>query len=528
MSLAWETGTNPSESNVNTEKTATITFDNGDVRAVYIDWDDGASNKKDEANYQWVELTEPKKTITVKHTYTKTGDFNPIIQTINSDGFVSRYYSPAANTEVVPHSINSGIAVARISDLAPTAIMRVENTTMNSGIDNSILETEGPQKVYIAIAPTLTLSELRDVIKQVNVTVEGTIHRNKYDAATGTEAQLALGTDVQHEAITMEVNFASKDNGLVEVGNFSAASENGAWGNISKVTYDSCKGLYTTDFNAADSTYNQNEPFNRLKIFLVVKAADGNYYPITYVTAGSPVKSVDDNTRYSALNMGQSRAAASNVAISNYRYDNGKVWFSPVNQWSLSTNILGTGTQISNSVKPIHYSYLVNPDGLNNIAAQEVFGTSVKWYYHTDNVIQQDSTALDDYGRFFPQYHNVRNSVVAASNSGSLITTNQPEVLLVAPSSDWDAQNPIDSKVDSFTTQMKNNGSSNVFKLANINTQAVTDIKGAHVSADAEQEYIILTFDSKTNKVFFNSFDFNNFCSNLAPCFCLTAPLPAI
>ena len=516
MSLGWYSDTGATSAitttTVNTEIYAKLAFKQPDVRAVYIDWDDGVSNKTAESNYQWVTTTEPISSVVVPHTYNKTGStFNPVVQTINSKGIVSRYYSKdASNTDISPFTQLTSVSGVTVTDSNPTAIMRVENTTMNSGIDNSILETEGPQKVYIAIAPTLTLSELQDVIKQVNVTVEGTIHRNKYDAATGTEAQLALGTDVQHEAITMEVNFASKNNGLVEVGNFSAASENGAWGNISKVTYDSCKGLYTTDFNAADSTYNQNEPFNRLKIFLVVKAADGNYYPITYVTAGSPVKSVDDNTRYGALNMGQSRAAASNVAISNYRYDNGKVWFSPVNQWSLSTNILGTGTQISNSVKPIHYSYLVNPDGLNNIAAQEVFGSSVKWYYHTDNVIQQDSTALDDYGRFFPQYHNVRNSVVAASNSGSLITTNQPEVLLVAPSPAWTTQDPIHSGVDSFTTQMKNNGSSNVFKLADINTQAVTDIKGLHVSADAEQEYIILTFDSKTNKVFFNATNYAN------------------
>ncbi len=515
MALGWYTNSGASSATttakVNQEIYAKISFRSPTVRAVYVDWDDGISNKVTESNFQWATTTEPTDSIVLAHTYNATGTFNPVVQTVNSEGFVSKFYSnEASNDNVAPFAQLTTVSGVTVSDENPTAIMRVENTTMNSGIDNSILETEGPQKVYIAIAPHLTRTELTGTIKQINVTVEGTIHRNKYDAATGTEAQLALGTDVQHESITMEVNFASKDNGLLEVGNFAAANENGAWGKISKVTFDSCKGVYDSSFSNAGDTYTTNEVFNRLKIFLVTKAADGNYYPITYVTAGSPVKSVDDNTRYSALNMGQSRAAASNVAISNYRYDNGKVWFSPVNQWSLSTNILGTGTQINNAVKPIHYSYLVNPDGLNNIAAQEVFGSSVKWYVHSDTNIQQDNTALDDYGRFFPQYHNVRNSVVAASNSGSLITTNQPEVLLVAPSAAWTTQDPIHSGVDSFTTQMKNNGSSNVFKLADINTQAVTDIKGVNVSAGTEQEYILLTFDSKTNKVFFNASNYAN------------------
>ena len=514
MALGWYSDTGATAAitttTVNTEIYAKLDFKHPDVRAVYIDWDDGVSNKTSESNFQWVTTTEPISSVVVPHTYNKTGStFNPVVQTINSKGIVSRYYSnEGSNSNIAPFSQLASVSGVTVTDSNPTAIMRVENTTMNSGIDNSILETEGPQKIYIAIAPHLTRAELTGTIKQINVTVEGTIHRNKYDAATGTEAQLALGTDVQHEAITMDVDFSSKDNGLLEVD--VGVGENGAWGKISKVTFDSCKGVYDSSFANAGDSYATNEIFNRLKIFIVAKAADDNYYPITYVTAGCPVKTVDDNTRYSALNMGQSRAAASNVAISNYRYDNGKVWFSPVNQWSLSTNILGTGTQITNAVKPIHYSYLVNPDGLNNIAAQEVFGSSVKWYVHSDTNIQQDNTALDDYGRFFPQYHNARNSVVAASNSGSLITTNQPEVLLVAPSPAWTSQTPIHSTVDSFTTQMKNNGSSNVFKLADINTQAVTDIKGVNVSAASEQEYILLTFDSKTNKVFFNASNYAN------------------
>ena len=45
MSLVWD-----SAGKVNQERTANLTFKEEDVRAVYIDWDDGESNKKEEAN----------------------------------------------------------------------------------------------------------------------------------------------------------------------------------------------------------------------------------------------------------------------------------------------------------------------------------------------------------------------------------------------------------------------------------------------------------------------------------------------
>ena len=215
MSLTWEDSNDPSTSSVNTEKTATLTFDNGDVRAVYIDWDDGASNKKDEANYQWVQLTEPKKSITVKHTYNKAGDFNPLIQTINSDGFVSRYYSrPASNTDVVPYSSNSGIAVARISDIAPSAIMKVENTSNNSGIDNSIMEVEGPKRLYIAIAPTVSRPELTGTIKQVTLSVEGIAYANTLTTAStdDDEAQFNVSSYAKLKTFEFDINLTTAAN----------------------------------------------------------------------------------------------------------------------------------------------------------------------------------------------------------------------------------------------------------------------------------------------------------------------------
>ena len=58
MSLVWRNaaGVASPTGDVNEELTAKFTFLDDDVRAVYIDWDDGTSNLKTQANYQWVEI----------------------------------------------------------------------------------------------------------------------------------------------------------------------------------------------------------------------------------------------------------------------------------------------------------------------------------------------------------------------------------------------------------------------------------------------------------------------------------------
>jgi hypothetical protein len=516
MTLVWDEAT---AGKVNQERTATLSFKRPDVRAVYIDWDDGESNKKTESNYQWVTSSEPIGSIAVTHTYNKQGDFKPVVQTVNSKGFVSRFYSnESSNSDIVPFSQDTGIAQVRINDDSPTALMRLENTTNVAGIDNSILEIEGPKKLYIAIAPTLTRTELTGTIKQISLEIEAVTNRNKYDARSGVEAQIALGSVAKQETFAFDINLTTAANqyGVYDFHTAMGDQTNLAFSKVLKFKYVSCKATGTTAANAG-TDYTTNEIFNRLKIFLVTKAADGKYYPVSYVSAGSPVKKVEESPYYSVLDMGVSRTAASNATITDYRYDNGKIWFSPVQQWSLSTNILGTGTSNSTSTTlQTHYSYLNNPEGLNNIAANILFGsgasTAYTWYTTgtTSGNLRQDSVALDDYGRLYEQYYCVRDSVMASTTSGSIITTNQPEVFRVYPTPDWTTPEACNqTPVTSFTSEMKNNGSSNVFKLSSVNTTNQADILGAAVMAQSA-EYILLTFDSKTNKIFFNGTNYAN------------------
>ena len=517
MTLVWS-GT----PTVNLEQTATLTFRDNDVRALYVDWDDGVSNKKTDANYQWVELTEPQLSVEVKHTYNKQGTFNPVVQTVNSRGYVSRYYSTDSSTPgVVPWSRDTGIAPITIADAAPTAIMRIENTLVNPGIDNTIFDVEGIKDVYFAVAPTLTQAELQ-TIKQVKIQVEGIIELPKYNITQGGGSYSELGSNRQQKKLdlTVDIDTAGTQKNLYNILSGAAApfvggaTTHGGWSKILKFSYMSPKAyLSGSNQTNAGSDYTRNELYNRLKLFLVVKANNGDYYPISYVTAGMPIKSVEDKNRYSTLEFGQSRAAASNISLSNYRYDNAKMWSSywPVNNWSLSSNILSTPLQ-SGTTYPAYFNYLTPNAGINttgSIVGAKLFEEDATSLWYTDGgSIRNDLIIYDDFGRIYDQYYNARLSVLASSTSGSNINTNQPDVIFCKPTADFTSPRTpqVTIGVD-YTTAMKNNTSGSSFIVSGVNALADggNDMFTTPMGAETEQDYILLGFDSTTNKVFLNT-----------------------
>jgi hypothetical protein len=544
MTLVWDEAVSGL---VNQERTATLTFKDNDVRAVYIDWDDGASNKKDEANYQWVEFSEPKSSTTVTHTYTASGTFFPIVQTVNSNGFVSRYYSAnASEANVTPFTNDSGIGSCRVNDTNPTAIMRVENTTVKTGIDNSILSGLGSREIFFGIAPTITKAEL-NTIGKIIVEVEMIVDVDTFDQ-TNTADNDVNQQETRFSSLTTPVTqtiTVDCSNSGVQAGNFNILNTTqsgvtlssaiyGTVKKILKITYKTPWSVGTSQANAG-RTYTTNDPFNRLKIFLYTKYGYSTYQysPITYVTAGQPIKSVDESDRYIYIDMSQSRTAASNTNITNYRYDIGKIWFNPVDSWDLSTNTLATGTQQSGSIKQVHYSYPQRRYGLNNNTQCRMFygGSSPEtWYISgtTSGNTREDLFAIDDYGRFYDQYHMVRTSVLQNENAAGLtsnITTNQPEVLYVKPAVQWTSPGSITQvNPTSFTDAMKNNsntstssGDTNIMMLSGTNDTVAKDINGMVIDNANKGDYILLLFDEPTNKVFFNCTNYANYLiSNLS------------
>ena len=160
-SLDWFTDSGATQAESTTDvyekRYAKLVFNKTDVRAVYIDWDDGSDNSKENANYQWLQFDYPISSTVVEHTYTKSGTFKPIVQTVNSQGIFSKYFQNAStNSFIGPLESSSRIESIGVTDSTATAVMRLENKQVLSGIDNSLFDEYGAMDIYLTVPPTIS------------------------------------------------------------------------------------------------------------------------------------------------------------------------------------------------------------------------------------------------------------------------------------------------------------------------------------------------------------------------------------
>ena len=522
MALGWYSDSGASSAtstgDVNTEVYAKLSFRNNDIRAVYVDWDDGVSNKKTEANYQWVTSDEPISDVVVSHTYTASGAFNPVVQTVNSAGFVSKYYSKdSSNTDVSPFVQLTTVSGVTISDTKATGIMRVENTTVKSGINNSIFQKEGPKLIYAICAPTLTSTEM-GYAGTIKLELEMEIANSTTHKAALTGGKVSSGFSTVIQKQTVALSTPASKTGLQD---FIGVGES-----VNRVLSVKYLNPKLTGSDATD--YTKNAALNNLKIFIVAIGDDDLIYPITYVTAGSPIKKAEDRDRFITMDFSQSRAAASNVDPNYYFYDNGNGWFS-VDRWTESSSKFTNTTRQTNSTKQVNYTYSPRPDGIGGYANTGAtgkftrpFGTgatdsNAKWIYESAQAERTNQFAVDDFGRFYDTYHLVRNSMEPSSSASNVssISGNKVTIARITPIINFTASaSESGTKFDitgtstvftaDYTTAAFDNVASNSGKvsLSGCNTQVFQD--GASSAADRNaNEYLIALWDAKTNKIFF-------------------------
>ena len=549
MSLRWNGGgaTNVTGA-VYTTCTGNFVFTDDNVRAVYIDWDDGAdpqgarSNKKEYANYQWQQITKPTGTLNVEHTYTATGVYAPVIQVLNSDGIVSAYYgSDATNTDVSPYYDNTTHQTFEAIDGQATGIMNVENKSVLSGIDNSLFYKEGPKDIYLTVAPLLTSAQLTGTVGTIKLEVEAVLAES---IVSTNDVTVQAGATRVLRTLRVEHTINTATDRQVEI-----PITGGRVLEIKKVTYMNPK--YSGSASTRTDNYRANNVYNFLKIFITTKGNDGLYYPVTYVTAGSPIKKADDARRFITMDFSQSRAKASNVLNSAYRYDVGKMWVNPAYKWNAITGstagdyeFFGDNTSGTNSNKQVSYTYSqVRPDGLDGQAfiGTAPTGTSILfnntaqggWYMDGtastsgDFIYRTNQVLINEFGTFQDQYHLVRNSMSpssATTNTGSQISSlvnNKPHVYRITPPSDADwtkvDKDPA-SATASYTEQVFQNTSGTRLLLSGMNDQDYEYFDGTNrwntgvASTEKSFEYILMLWPKKTNKVFFN---ITNYASEL-------------
>lgn len=561
MGLTWYSDSGATSAittgTANTEVYAKISFKKPTVRAVYVDWDDGTSNKKDEANYQWVELTEPRDSVVVSHTYNKTGNtFNPVIQTINSEGIASRYWSNEATSAydgiLAPVSRDNsadGVLGLRVNDNKATANLRVQARNMKSGIDNTIFAAEGPHDIYLTIAPTLTSTQILYAPSPITIEVEAMC---AMPTAGGNEStmpgqqQVGYSTVVKKEQVQLPTATGSM------TGSF-AVDFGGTNTSVTQVLSVKYVNPKITGNNARDFT--RLEALNSLKIFVVAKSrVDSLMRAITYVSAGSPYKSVDDSQRFVTLDFSQSRPSASNISNSYYYYDNGKGFFGvDYDRWGDSVGALDSGkftssTKTTSATKPVYYTYTPRPQGIGEYtngleggAYTLPFGTGsaaartneANWWWSTATSgasnQRTNQFTLDDFGRFNDTMHLVRNSVEPSSGVDftSSLSGNAVTIARITPVIDFNDASSTTTRqkgtkfdamqttagtplsgcyTEGFSTQAFNNNSTNALgavSLSGMNTAKFGNWDTASGVGDRlSNEYFICLWDAKTNEIF--------------------------
>tara|TARA_Y100000593_G_scaffold51160_1_gene96246 strand:- start:19977 stop:23111 length:3135 start_codon:yes stop_codon:yes gene_type:complete len=557
MSLTWhatEANAKASSSAITTSTVydklyARLNFNDNDVRAVYIDWGDGDNRLRDEkANYQWKTFDNPVSGAIIEHTYTATGaDYTPIIQTVNSEGFVSRYHMDGSNPDSLqlqPFTNNSSITGMAVTDGQATGILRVENKQVLSGIDNSIFEQGGPARIALQIPPLCTQDQL-ETIGAVTVEIQASMIIPTFETGTTyakTQHQVLGGSrSIVTWEETLSAATVSGGTGITPI------AVSGQIAEVLKVTWKNPK--YSGSSRKDD--YTVNESYKNFKIFLLAERViyDSSYwYPVAYVTAGSPIKKANNSQSTINLDFSQSRAKASNVSNKLYRYDEGKVWFqnsvNKKNSWNAVTGstggvyeFFGDNTYLSGSSnKTVSYTYSnIRQDGLGGTGSIDSKQTqaysdagTAKWYFETSQKYRINQFLIDSFGRFNDQYRLTRCSVEPDSATNSIdtevssLTDNKPYVFRITPMVNWTGSSAkttsptkiLDSGTNGsyskdYTEAAFQNSSTNVVSLKGMNTSSFEDIDGQTREAN---EYLLLLFPKKTNKIFFNM---NNYANNL-------------
>jgi len=506
MSVTWNTGTE----NVYTEVSGTFTFNDDDVNWLYVDWDDGVDNSIDNAIYEWQAANTASKSMTLTHTYTKHGSFYPVVRTVNSEGFLSKYFYSGGNVTNLPEPNEQiqTITPITITDINPLGDLKVENKQFLSGIDTNIFG-EGPKDVYIQVAPTVasgTSTDLTGKSLKLEVKCVEAVYNNTSYADLGYERNL----------ITVNKTFTLDDrNGIQDAIKLT-----------SKKIIDVLEVKLVTAKLTGNTTDNLVNEFNGLKIFLIAQSTDTNWYPITYITNGDPIKSKSNIKRKVKLDFTQSRTSASNAALSYYSYDNGKVFWEPKEQWQASSStILTNATEIPISFYNSSYTYYARPDGLkgsnylNTVSNSTAFYSGNSWLYDTSGKTDfvRNQFLINEFNQFYDQYHLARMQTTTDTDKTNAMQTFKA-VYRIRPPALSTGNTAFFINETTGTQDLTTNA------YYNTTTYPVSTSKWAAVSFEDSagnprdsSAYFILGLEEKFGKVFFNNSTFAaDFMSNLS------------
>ena len=296
------------------------------VSGFIIDWDDGEDNSPEKANREIIKLESPKYYAVTDHIYTTHGVHYPMVRTISPEGFYSKWYvsHDAVNyiSSIETQTLAGGQnefsivsldlaqgegAQARIPEFAPAnmppiGILKVDRTSIYSGIDNEVIvNTDNEDKGYCII-------EMR----------------------SGANVDFTNGVEVIYRTTSdriLKETLSPKESAETTPAAAIFPADTGTNGFLKEVLSVKIVKLLETTDNTVTSQLMADE-----RIHVLRYNSNGGAVPnhtgndvITSVSLGNPIQTLDRAGFFVTADGSQSQTRASNVSINKYWFEDGKM-----------------------------------------------------------------------------------------------------------------------------------------------------------------------------------------------------------
>ena len=436
----------------------------------YIDWDDGDNNTPEKANYSVKKFELPTQYAIFEHTYTKHGEFFPMIRLTSPEGFKSKLYTPieaprASYRELEPDIDLTGLVGQNTSQVAldaalnaripsfvpsnhpPVAVLKTDRNEVFGGIDNSIVVESGISEanrrgyVYLdgrdlgirhASGIDGKVYNLEQAVEVVYETVNGEVVKETRMATTASADDGRTDPAPIADAI-----FPSTEVGLAKVLSVKLINlKENVYGDRStfNTTYYNVKtdGLYPDEriwirlVDNADATSGPDyESFGSFTDAVREMESAVSYPCFGYVSNGNPYISADDAKSTVTADGSESRTRNSNVSLHRYYLYDDKLrrknlagsTASQIAQQDVAQHSDKFATQIeadANSRKTISYTH-------DYCRGQQLDDNQF-------SALSATNTALYGVGRFFDDHRLLRLQVEDTSVDGGTLATQVHEI----------------------------------------------------------------------------------------------------
>ncbi len=438
----------------------------------YIDWDDGDDNTPEKANFSIRKFDLPTNYAVFEHTYTKHGEFFPMVRLTSPEGFKSKLYTPAESPRASYRELEPAVDLsgsvgqtksqvaldsminARIPSFAPSnhppiAILKTDRNQVMSGIDNSIVVesgiSEAKRRAYCYIdgrdlgirhASGINggIYNLEQAIEVVYETVNGDVVKETVSATTASADDGRTDPAPFADAIfpTAAVNA-----GLAKILSVKLVKlKENPYGDQSSynTSYYNVKtdGLYPDEriwirlVDNDDATDSPNYPsFGSLADSVREIEAQTSYPCFCYVSNGNPYVSVDGAGYKVVADGSESRTRNSNVDIHRYYLYDDKL---RRKNNAGSTAVTISQHDVAQFSDKFSTQVEANANAKQTLTYTHDYTRGQQLDDNQFDALSSTNTALSGVGRFFDDHRLLRLQVEDTSVDGGTLATQVHEI----------------------------------------------------------------------------------------------------